>query len=399
MREFKPYEEVGITLNSEEKKALIGFLAIYILSAMVLVSIIGFFYYNKEIVAIENQCSIEMSSEAMWIEKELMHAQMEKKEYKFNSNSQTLNVGLFDKDGNILHSNLDTKKIYLSQKAYKNNVHEYHVDKLESPLLGVSYIVIEGSEGAKQKFKLILIIGLVVLCSLVFIGFTGYFLSRLLIAPIKARMEKLNCFIKDSAHDINTPVSALMMSVSSLKNKKEIDKRVVNHISISAKLISQIYNSLSFIAFNDKDEVIDEEFDLCELVKESVRFFDEIAGSKGNVIVCDLEKTLVNMDRSRIQKVINNLISNALKYSYAKTDIKITLKNRIFSIEDKGIGIAKDDQKAIFDRYERKSKDIGGFGIGLDIVKTVCYAYEIKIKIESALKIGTTFYLSFPTRV
>ena len=389
---------MGTTLNSQEKKALVSFLAIYILSAMVLVSIIGVFYYNKEIVSIDNQCSIEMSNKAMWIEKELMHAQMENKEYKFNTNSKTLSVGLFDKDGNVLHSNLDSNKIYLSKKAYKNNTHEYHIDRLKTPLLNVSYIVVEGSEGAKEKFKLIMIIGLVVLASVIFIGFTGYFLSRLLIAPIKARMEKLNCFIKDSAHDINTPVSALMMSVSSLKAKEDIDKRVVNNISISAKLISQIYNSLSFIAFNDKDEVLDEEFDLSELVKESVRFFDEIAGMRGNVILCELEPTEVNMDRSRIQKVINNLISNALKYSYAKTEVKITLKNHLFSIEDKGIGIAEDDQKAIFDRYERKSKEIGGFGIGLDIVKSVCYSYNIKIKIESVLKIGTTFYLNFPTR-
>jgi two-component system OmpR family sensor kinase len=388
---------VGTTLNSQERKALVSFLAIYILSAMVLVSIIGVFYYNKEIVSIDNQCSIEMSNKAMWIEKELMHAQMENKEYKFNVNSQTLSVGLFDKEGNVIHSNLDSKKIYLSKKAYKNNTHEYHIDKLDNPLLDVSYIVVEGSEGAKEKFKLIMLIGLVVLASVIFIGFTGYFLSRLLIAPIKARMEKLNCFIKDSAHDINTPVSALMMSVSSLKAKEDIDKRVVNHISISAKLISQIYNSLSFIAFNDKDEVLDEEFDLSELVKESVKFFDEIAGVRGNVILCELEPTKVNMDRSRIQKVINNLISNALKYSYAKTEVKITLKNHLFGIEDKGIGIAEDDQKAIFDRYERKSKEIGGFGIGLDIVKSVCHSYDIDIKIDSKLKEGTTFYLKFPS--
>jgi two-component system OmpR family sensor kinase len=387
---------VGTTLNNEERKALVRFLAIYILSAMVLVSIIGFLYYNKEIVSIDNQCSIEMSNKAMWIEKELMHAQMENKEYKFNVNSNTLKVGLFDKNGNIVHSNLDSKKIFLTKKAYKSNTHEFHVDKLDAPLLGVSYIVVEGSEGATQRFKLILLIVFVVVASLVFVGFIGFFLSKQLTAPIKARMEKLNCFIKDSAHDINTPVSALMMSVSSLKTKKEVDKRVVNHISISAKLISQIYNSLSFIAFNEKDEILDEEFDLSDLVRESVKFFDEIAQSRGNTISCELEKTIVNMDRSRIQKVINNLISNALKYSFPRTEVKIRLNKRVFSIEDKGIGIAQDDQKAIFDRYERKTKDVGGFGIGLDIVKSVCYSYSIDIKLDSKLKEGTTFFLTFP---
>lgn len=387
---------MGIILNSEEKKALISFLVIYVLSAMILVSIIGFLYYKKEIVSIDDKCSIEMTNAAMIVEKDLMHAKMEGLEYEFKVPNPTLQIGLFSKDGESLYSNLESNKVLLSQHAYKNNTHEFHIEKLSMPVFDVHYIVVEGSEGTVMKFKLILLIATVILISTIFVIFVGFFLSRLLIAPIKARVDKLNSFIKDSAHDINTPVSALMMSVSSLKNKEGIDKRVVNHISISAKLISQIYNSLSFIAFNDKEELMNEEFNLESLIKESVKFFDEIALSRGNTIKCELEKTMVNMDRSRIQKVINNLISNALKYSYAKTEVKISLKDRLFRIEDKGIGIAKEDQAAIFNRYERKSKDSGGFGIGLDIVKSVCHTYGIKIKIDSKLKEGTVFSLQFP---
>ena len=108
---------MGTTLNSEERRALVSFLVIYILSALVLVSIIGVLYYSKEIVSIDDKCSLEMANKAMWIEKELMHAQMKDKEYSFNVNSDTLKVGLFDKEGNILHSNLETQKIYLSNKS------------------------------------------------------------------------------------------------------------------------------------------------------------------------------------------------------------------------------------------------------------------------------------------
>ena len=387
---------MGTTLNSEEKKALISFLIIYVFSAMILVSIIGFLYYKKEIVSIEDKCSIEMTNTAMIVETDLMHAKMEGLEYEFKVPNSTLHVGLFNEDGKALYSNLESDKVLLSKQAYKNNTHEYHIEKLSMPVFDVHYIAVEGSEGATAKFKLILLIATVIFISTIFIGFTGYFLSRLLIAPIKARVEKLNCFIKDSAHDINTPVSALMMSASSLKTKDGVDKRVVNHISISAKLISQIYNSLSFIAFNDKDEVMNEEFDLSNLVRESVRFFDEIAINRGSTIKCELENTMINMDRSRIQKVINNLISNALKYSYPKTEVKIVIKDRVFSIENKGIGIEKEDQKAIFNRYERKNKETGGFGIGLDIVKSVCHTYGIEIKIDSKLSERTIFHLKFP---
>lgn len=387
---------MGITLNREEKKALASFLIIYILSAMILVTIISVLYYKKEIVSIDDKCSIEMANKAMGIEQDLMNAHMGGKKYEFISLNSRFNVGLYNEKGEKLHSNLKAKNVFLSNKAYKSNTHEYHVDELKMPLFNVKYIVVEGTEGITEKFQLLILIGLVSLASIVFIGFVGYFLSRLLIAPIQARVEKLNCFIKDSAHDINTPVSALMMSVSSLRGKETIEPRVMNHISISAKLISQIYNSLSFLAFNDKDEVINEEFDLVNLIRESVRFFDEIAGSRGNKITCELESTIVNMDKSRIQKMINNLISNALKYSYSKSVVKIVLKDRVFSIEDKGIGIAPEDKKAIFTRYERKSKEVGGFGIGLDIVKSVCHTYNINIDVDSTLGEGSTFYLKFP---
>ncbi|WP_024954195.1 sensor histidine kinase [Sulfurospirillum arcachonense] len=382
-------------MNKEEKRALISFLAIYIFSAMILVSIIGVLYYKKEIVAIDDRCSIEMANAAMIVEKDLIQAKMEGREYKFASPSKTLNIGLYDKDGKAILSNIQSKKVYVSKKAYKSNTHEYHIDKLSMPVFGIHYIAVEGNEADSQKFRLILIIATVILIATIFVGFVGYFLSKLLIAPIKSRMEKLNCFIKDSSHDLNTPISALMMSVSSLRHKDKIDSRVLNHISISTKLISQIYNSLSFIAFNDKDEVLNQDFDLADIVRESVKFFDEIAVNRGNTILCELEPTIINMDKSRIQKVINNLISNALKYSYPKTEVLIKLKDHVFSIQDKGIGIAKEDQEAIFNRYERKSKDIGGFGIGLDIVKSVCHTYNIKIGIDSKLEEGTTFYLNF----
>ncbi len=389
---------MGTTLNKEEKTALIKFLVIYMLSATILISIIAFLYYKKEIVSIEDKCSMEMTNAALMIEKELMHAQMEGLTYEFNPPTDNLHVGLFDKNGNALYSNLESKSVLFSAKAYKNNTHEFHIDTLDMPVFGIKYIVIEGQEGFRERFKLLALISVVFVISLIFVGIIGYFLTRLLIAPIKERMEKLNAFIKDSSHDLNTPISALMMSVSSLKNKEKIEPRVLNHITISTKLISQIYNSLSYIAFNDRDVYMDEEFDLKEVANECVRFFEDIAGTKGNSLHVSLQSTLVFMDKSRIQKLINNLLSNAIKYSYANTVIEVKLQERVLSIKDRGIGISKENQKSIFNRYERKSSEQGGFGIGLDIVNSVCKTYDIEIWIESVVGEGSTFFLRFPVK-
>jgi len=387
---------VGTILNKDEKRALIKFLSVYIISSMLLVGTIGFLYYNKEVVSIDDQCSIAMTNAAMMIEKDLMNAKMKGEAYKFKIPKENLNAALFDENGKAIYSTLESNKVYLSKKAYTNNIHQYHIHSLDKPLFGIKYIALESNIVQKEKIKLLAKIGTIIFIVTIFLGFVGYYLSRLLISPIKSKVEQLNSFIKDSAHDINTPVSALMMSISSIRGKEKIDQKVMKHISISAKLISQIYNSLSFLAFNEHDKYLNEEFDLADTIQESVRFFDEIAASKGNTISCKLESTKVYMDKSRIQKVINNLLSNALKYSYPKTNIEIVLEDRVLSIKDEGIGISKEDIESIFDRYERKAKDQGGFGIGLDIVKSVCDFYGIKISVESEISKGSIFYLRFP---
>jgi len=388
---------VDTFLNKEEKKALVSFLSIYMLSAFVLISIIAFLYYNKGIVSISNQCSIQMRNASLIAEKELMQAQMDKKFYKFNppSNSE-LRLGLFDKNGKVLYSNLEDNKIFFSKKAYKNNRHEYHVHKLNTPVLGVLYIVVENDGNKSEKIKLISIIFSTIVVAVIFILLIGFLLSKILLKPIKQRIKKLNRFIRDSSHELNTPVSALIMSASSAKNSKELNPRVLNHISVSAKLISQIYNTLSFVAFNDIDERYDEKFDLKDLVEESVRFFDEIVKSRGNSIQYSLQNTIVYLDKNRIQKVINNLLSNALKYSFSKTPIEVILKDHTLCVINEGEGIDEEDQKAIFKRFERRNKNEGGFGIGLDIVQSVCDEYGIGIEVESIPNQKTTFFLIFP---
>jgi len=388
--------EVGTALNLHERKALQTFLVLYTSSALFLMSIIAFLYYSKESVAIQDQCSIQMRFAASTVKEALMHAEMEKKPYHITLPNPALHVGLFDAKGALIESNLENQRVILTQSAYQSATHEYHVEHLPHPIAGVNYIVIENAEGKKEKETLIILVLTTLAASSIFIAFIGYLLSRMLLKPIKERMAHLNDFIKDSAHEINTPVSALMMSVASLKNYEGIPKRTLQHISISAKRIFEIYNSLSFLAFNDRDLVVDEPFDISVTIHESVKFFEEIAALKENTFTCKLEQTPVFMDKSRAQKLINNLVSNAIKYSYPKTVISIELLERTLCVRDEGEGIKEGDLEAIFRRYERRNKTEGGFGIGLDIVQTLCKTYGLHLTVTSTPKESTAFCVYFP---
>jgi two-component system OmpR family sensor kinase len=101
------------------------------------------------------------------------------------------------------------------------------------------------------------------------------------------------------------------------------------------------------------------------------------------------------MDRTKTQKLVNNLISNAIKYSKSNSSINISLKDNIFSVEDFGIGISPSEQAEIFKRYKRGNNIEGGFGIGLDIVKRVCQEYDLKLRLKSQLNNGSTFFVDF----
>ena len=386
---FKPLEGMDIFLNKEEQGALWRFLIIYVTSALFLMSIIAILYYNNETNKLHEKRSMEIKTVVMSYEKELMQAEMDKVPYLFHPPKEFFTVALLKEDKQTLFSSFKTPLLDL-------NTTPYAVHQLATPINGVAYIVVDEDMSEREILRLKFIILFTMVISALFVGVEGYFLSRLLLKPVHLRIEKLNHFIKDSSHELNTPVAALMMSVSNLKQSSFKDVRVINHISISTKLISQIYNSLSYIAFHDIDEVFEESFDLALLIQESVGFFNEIASTKDNIITAQLQTTFVYMDKSRIQKVIHNLLSNAIKYSYPKTAICVELSEHLLTVKNEGIGIHKENQKSIFKRFERRSNAVGGFGIGLDIVNSVCKRYDIKVWVESIPNKETTFFLHFP---
>ena len=154
-------------------------------------------------------------------------------------------------------------------------------------------------------------------------------------------------------------------------------------------------NDIHFSAFNELNEDVFEEFDLKDLISESVDFFNDISITKNIQINSNLEDCSIKMDRTKTQKLVNNLISNSIKYSHKNSIIEINLENNILKVKDFGIGISSDEQKMIFKRYKRGNNIEGGFGIGLDIVKRVCEEYALPLFLESKINEQTVFTIDF----
>ena len=199
----------------------------------------------------------------------------------FDADKYTLKVGLFDDERKVIFSNLDPIDLKFDQKLYKSNGNTMSTNKLNKSINCSRYIVVQNPKGRHNMLSMQLGIALTVLVASIFIVITGYFMSRILLKPYEDEIAHLDQFIKDSTHELNTPITALMMSVSALKKKGIKEKKLLNHISASSKLIYEIFSSLAFTAFHDISEKEITTFDLQEPLLESCNFFKEIGLSKG----------------------------------------------------------------------------------------------------------------------
>ncbi|MGA1941383.1 sensor histidine kinase [Arcobacter sp. YIC-310] len=384
-------------MNKNEKKALISFLTIYIGSAIFLISIMLYLYYNNEVRMLKESCSMEITSASMEIKSEILDSYMKNKRFiPKEFASEHVRYALYDKNKKLLYSSLQGERyVDLSKSKYVKDIYDFYIIKLNEPSVPTEYIVMESCREYQNTNKLKIYILIVLILSAVFIGLIAYFLAKILLKPVREKVEHLDRFIKDSAHELNTPISVLLTSVSMLKKGKKPEK-MMKYILSSSKQISQIYNDIHFSAFNASNEDVIEEFDLKDLVQESVDYFNDISITKNIEIKAFLDDCTLLMDKTKTQKIVNNLISNSVKYSHNNSIVEVSLKNNILSVKDYGIGISKKEKKEIFKRYKRGSNNIeGGFGIGLDIVKRISSEYNLKLYLDSTLDEGSTFYIDF----
>ena len=383
-------------MNTNEKKSLISFLLIYIGSAVFLFGIILFLYYSNEVKMLRENCDMWLSKISMQLKSEILNSYMKKEPFiPIELKDKNLKYALYDKNKKLIYSYLQNEDgVDLDKSIYKKKQYDFYITTLNEEDIPIKYIVLETFRNYDDENKLKLYMLVVFLSASIFVGFVAYFLSKLLLKPVREKVEHLDRFIKDSAHELNTPISVLMTSVSMLKKGKNPEK-MMRYISSSAKQISQIYNDIRFSTFNELNEDLKESFNLKNLVSESCEYFNDIAITKNINIEIFLEETSVKMDKTKTQKLINNLLSNAIKYSKKDSKIIVRLNNNIFEVQDFGIGIDEKEQKNIFKRYKRGENIEGGFGIGLDIVKRICEEYNLILDLKSQINEGSIFTIEF----
>ena len=259
--------------------------------------------------------------------------------------------------------------------------------------LGIYYIAIEEHFFYEQLKDLKLNILMFFLIIYSVIALIGIYLAKLFLKPIREERIKLNNFIKDTTHELNTPITALLMSTETdTLNKKQIER-----VKLSARKISEIYKDLTYIFLEnhiEKKEI--EPISLNEVIKEQLTYFEPLYLKKQINITLDIKYFNYSIDKNDFIRLFNNMMSNAIKYTDMNGDISISLNtNGELKISDTGMGIEKNKINDIFKRYYRATSEQGGFGIGLNIVRDICTRYDINIVLDSTFMKGTTFTFNF----
>ena len=237
----------------------------------------------------------------------------------------------------------------------------------------------------------------------------------------KEKAQKENAsksqFLANMSHEIRTPINAILgMNEMILRESEEnsIQEYAQNIQSASEDLLSIVNEILDFSKVaSGKMELVPVEYDVAALIRDCSTIVETRAAGKDLrlEVSCD-ESTPSKLcgDATRIRQIISNLLTNAVKYTPSGT---ITFRIRwardkegiklIASVEDTGIGISEENQKRLFDTFERfdmeKNRNIEGTGLGLSITKQLVDLMKGEIGVYSELGKGSLFYVEIPQKV
>lgn len=220
-------------------------------------------------------------------------------------------------------------------------------------------------------------------------------------------------FVADVSHELQTPITTISGYSETLLETEvepELQKNFLNRISSEANRMSHLVKDLLTLSRYDtaKVKLEKKEFDLGELVKyifEGLKFEMDKKNQTGECFVT-ADVPLVYADKSGIERVIINILTNAIKYTNSGGTIKVYVgfvyNDAYIKIIDNGIGMTKEDLDKIFERFYRvdkaRTREMGGTGLGLSIAKEILDKNDCIIDIKSELGKGTEVVIRIPTK-
>ncbi len=226
-----------------------------------------------------------------------------------------------------------------------------------------------------------------------------------LLEAVKTRQD----FTANVSHELKTPLTAISGYAELIENglaDPESEKHIAQQIRANSDRLLQLINDTIQLSRLDHGETgnNNEEIDLYKAASECCRNLKVSAERNNILLTCDGRSAAIRGDEEQIKELIENLVQNGIRYNNAGGYVRVSVRHEdghaVLSVRDNGIGIAKEKQSRVFERFYRvdksRSRDSGGTGLGLALVKHIAEIHNADIEMESTPGVGTVISVHFP---
>lgn len=268
---------------------------------------------------------------------------------------------------------------------------------------------------ADKQYFILSQMGFMLIASVILIVVLGacFMFTILTIVKQKKLSQMTTDFINNMTHEFKTPIATISLASNMLKKSKIIGKpeKIIHYSSIihqeNVKLQNQVERVLQLARLERGEIKLNRhKFNIHTALTSAIESIElQVATKEGNIdCYFDVVQTPIMGDEMHLRNIFSNLLDNANKYSEEKPQISIKTKSKkegvLITVEDKGIGMSKDKQKHIFEKFYRVSTgnlhNVKGFGLGLAYVKMMVDAHKGSIRLDSELGKGSKFEVFLP---
>lgn len=228
-----------------------------------------------------------------------------------------------------------------------------------------------------------------------------------LLTRLEISFEKISQFSSDASHELKTPLTIIRGEIEVALRKERTPQEYIQTLQSSLDeilIIQQTVDDLLFLAKNESDLHHDEIIYLDEISLDAIKELHPLAEIKKVKVEANIQTPLQVFGHSKLLKIaLKNLLKNAINFSFEYQ--KVIVKNYsdeafiYLEVQDFGIGIKKEEQKKIFEKFYRtdksRNKDSGGTGLGMAIVEKIIHIHEASIEVKSEENKGTTMTIKF----
>lgn len=252
---------------------------------------------------------------------------------------------------------------------------------------------------------------------MVLIGITlalASYLAALVLKPVKKAYNEQVYFVQDASHEMRTPLAVIKGQVELMTAHPQ--DRIEEHFEQFSQMIGEIRSleklnrDLLLLSKEDiESKTVGEAIEVKTFIGEIKEFYMELAELQNKHFIVKVPDSPVNVkwDLEKVKRCLIILLENAFKYTDEEDTILLGMtkgnKSIVVRIEDSGIGISKEDQKRLFDRFFRSSdvraRGIEGSGIGLSLLQSLAHTLGIKVQVQSTYGKGTVFTLEIPLKM